>query len=60
MSKNHKSLELPKYTYVRYQNIRNEEQNSNLILDFTWIYPISCYGSFSNMAATEFDQKGSF
>ena len=43
---------------MAYQNICNEEQNSNLILDFICISPTSYYGSFSNMAATGFDQKG--
>ena len=43
---------------MAYQNVCNEEQNSNLILDFICISPTSYYGSFSNMAATGFDQKG--
>ena len=43
---------------MAYQNVRIEEQNSNLIFDFSCIYSTSCYGSFSNMAATGFDQKG--
>ena len=57
---NHKSLKLDQYTCVAYQNVRIEEQNSYLILNFTCIHPTSCLGCFSNMAATKFDQKGSF
>ena len=45
---------------MAYQNVHIEEQNSYLILDFTCIYHTSYYGCFSNMAATKFDQKGSF
>ena len=43
---------------MAYQNICNEDQNSNLILDFICNCPTSYYGSFSNMAATGIDQKG--
>ena len=45
---------------MAYQNVRIEEQNSYLILDFTCSQPTSCNGRFSNMAATEFDQTWNF